>query len=100
MLVKELRDRARRAAGDLLEGVGRVVVLAGEDRPFARDEQFSLTCRYPGTDQAVEDLTLGLDPEADGLADFGGKPRLSDPPPDLVPGAVLGPVFGNVLRVV
>ncbi len=31
VLVKELGHRARGAAGDLLEGVGGVVVLAGED---------------------------------------------------------------------
>ena len=38
VLVQELGDGVRRPAGDLLEGVGRVVVLAGEDRPLARDE--------------------------------------------------------------
>ena len=32
VLVEELGHRAWRAAGDLVEGVGRVVVLAGEDR--------------------------------------------------------------------
>jgi hypothetical protein len=32
VLVKERGHRTRRAAGDLPEGVGRVVVLAGEDR--------------------------------------------------------------------
>ena len=37
VLVKELGHRARGAAGDLLEGGGRVVVLAGADRPLARD---------------------------------------------------------------
>jgi hypothetical protein len=38
VLVQEVGDGVRRPAGDLLEGVGRVVVLAGEDRPLARDE--------------------------------------------------------------
>ena len=41
VLVEELGHRARGVAGDLLEGAGRVVVLAGEDRPLARDEQLS-----------------------------------------------------------
>jgi hypothetical protein len=35
VLVQELGDGARRPAGDQLEGIGRVVVLAGEDRPLA-----------------------------------------------------------------
>ena len=52
VLVKELGHRAWGAAGDLLEDVGRVVVLAGEDRPIARDEQLSPPRRYPGADEA------------------------------------------------
>jgi hypothetical protein len=47
VVVKELGEWAWRAAGDLLEGVGRVVVLAGEDRPLARDEQLSRPGRDP-----------------------------------------------------
>src|SRR4029079_13123230 len=42
VVVKELGHRAWGAAGDLLEGVRRVVVLAGEDRPLARDEELCL----------------------------------------------------------
>jgi hypothetical protein len=38
VLGQELGDEVRGPAGDLLEGVGRTVVLAGEDRPLARDE--------------------------------------------------------------
>jgi hypothetical protein len=53
-------------AGDLLEGVGRVVVLAGEDRPLARDEQLSRPGRYPGAEEALEDLPLGRDPKGRG----------------------------------
>src|SRR5258705_7785391 len=37
VLVEELGYRARGAAGDLAEGAGRVVVLAGQDRPLARE---------------------------------------------------------------
>ena len=70
MLVKELGHRARGAAGDLLEGVGRVVVLAGEDRPLARDEQLRRPGRYPGAGEALEQLPLGRDVEGDGLAEF------------------------------
>ena len=33
-LVEELGQRSGGAAGDLLEGVGRVVVFAGQDRPL------------------------------------------------------------------
>jgi hypothetical protein len=57
VLVEELGHRARCAAGDLGEGAGRVVVLAGQDRPLARDEQLSGPGRYPGADQAVEELS-------------------------------------------
>ena len=71
VLVKELSHRARGVAGDLLEGAGRVVVLAGEDRPFARDEQLSGPGRYPGAGEALQELPLGCDPEGDGLAEFG-----------------------------
>ena len=39
VVVMELGDWAWGVAVDLLEGAGRVAVLAGEDRPFARDEQ-------------------------------------------------------------
>ena len=39
MLVKERGYWAAGAAGDLLEGVGPVVVLAGKDRPLPRDQQ-------------------------------------------------------------
>src|ERR1043166_5833156 len=73
VLVKELGHRAWGAAGDLLKGLGRVVVLAGEDRPLARDEQLSLSRRYPGADEAIEELPLGRDPEGDGLAEFRRK---------------------------
>ena len=38
IVVKEFGDWAWGAAGDLLEGAGGVVVLAGQDRPLARDE--------------------------------------------------------------
>ena len=55
VVVKELGHRARRAAGDLLEGAGRVVVLAGEDRPLARDEQLGRPRRYPRAGQALEE---------------------------------------------
>jgi len=65
VLVKELGHRARGAAGDLLEGAGGVVVLAGQDRPLARDEQLSGPRRYPGAGEAVEELPLGRDPEGD-----------------------------------
>jgi hypothetical protein len=68
--MEELGHRARGAAGDLLEGVGRVVVLAGEDRPLARDEQLSRPRRYPGGGEALEELPLGRDPEGDGLAEL------------------------------
>jgi hypothetical protein len=71
VLVEELGHRARGAAGDLAEGAGGVVVLAGQDRPLARDEQLSGPRWYPGADQAVEILPLGRDPEGDGLAEFG-----------------------------
>jgi hypothetical protein len=57
--VQELGDGARRPAGDLLEGVGRVVVLAGEDRPLARDEQLCRPRRYPGADETLAELPLG-----------------------------------------
>jgi hypothetical protein len=69
--VKELCDRARGAAGDLLEGVGRVVVLAGEDRPLAGDEQLGRPRRYPGVEEALKELALGRDPEGDVLAELG-----------------------------
>src|ERR1700722_20243976 len=71
VVVKELRDWARGAAGDLLEGAGRVVVLAGQDRPLAGDEQLSRPRRYSGAGEALEELSLGRDPEGDGLAEFG-----------------------------
>ncbi len=71
VLAEELGYRARGAAGDLLEGAGRVVVLAGEDRPLARDEQLSRPRRYPGAGEAVEELPLCCDQEGDGLAEFG-----------------------------
>src|SRR5215831_13721942 len=71
VVMKELGDWAWGAAGDLLEGSGRVVVLAGEDRPLARDEQLSRPRRYPGAGEALEELPLGRDPESDGLAEFG-----------------------------
>src|SRR5580700_2219327 len=73
VLMKELGHRARGAAGDLLEGAGRVVVLSGEDRPLARDEQLSGPRRYPGAGEALEELPLGRDPEGDGLAEFCRK---------------------------
>jgi hypothetical protein len=69
--VEELGDRARGAAGDLAEGAGRVVVLAGQDRPLPRDKQLSRPGWYPGAGEAVEELPLGRDPERDGLAEFG-----------------------------
>jgi len=47
VLAEELGYRARGAAGDLGEGAGGVVVLAGQDRPLARDEQLSGPGRYP-----------------------------------------------------
>src|SRR5262249_60408533 len=71
VVVKELGDWAWGAAGDLLEGAGGVVVLAGEDRPLARDEQLSRPRRYPGAGEALEELPLGHDQEGDGLAEFG-----------------------------
>src|SRR5689334_7015531 len=71
--VKELSNWPWRAAGDLLEGVGRVVVLAGEDRPLARDEQLSRPRRDPGVGEALEELPLVRDPERDGLAQFRRK---------------------------
>ena len=61
VLVEELGHRARGAAGDLLEGAGRVVVLAGQDRPLACDEQLSRPGRYPGAGEALEELPLGRD---------------------------------------
>ena len=70
VVVKELGDWAWGAAGDLLEGGGRVVVLAGEDRPLARDEQLSRPRRYPGDGETLEVLPFGRDPEGDGLAEF------------------------------
>jgi hypothetical protein len=54
VVVEELGHRARGAAGDPLEGVGRMVVLASEDRPLARDEQFSRPRRDTGADEAIE----------------------------------------------
>jgi len=86
VLVKELGHRARGAAGDLLESVSRVLVLAGEDRPLARDEQLSRPRRYPGVDEALEELALGRDPEGDVLAELRRKqlerlrPRPGDGP--------------------
>ena len=68
VLVKELGQRARGATCDLLEGVGRVVVLAGADRPLARDEQLSRPRGHASADEALEELPLGRDPECDGLA--------------------------------
>src|SRR5271165_1031712 len=56
VLVQELGHWARGAAGDLLEGAGRVVVLAGEDRPLARDQQLRLPGRYPRAGEALEEL--------------------------------------------
>src|SRR5690242_10563198 len=59
VLVKEFGHWARGAAGDLLEGAGGVVVLAGQDRPLARDEQLSGPCRYPGAGEPFEELPFG-----------------------------------------
>src|ERR1700709_2682703 len=56
VFAKDRAERARGTARDLLEGVGRVVVLAGEDRPLARNEQISCPCRYPSADHALEEL--------------------------------------------
>ena len=70
VLVKELGHRTRGAAGDLLEGVGRVVVLTGEDRPLACDQQLSRPRRYPGVDEPVEEGPLGSGLEGDGLTEF------------------------------
>src|SRR5262249_43522626 len=61
VLVEKFSQRARGTAGDLLEGVGRVVVLTGEDRPLARDQQFSFARRYAGVDEPLEDLALVSD---------------------------------------
>src|SRR6476469_2294159 len=52
VVVQELGEGSRRPAGDLLEGVGRVVVFAGEDRPLARDQQLGRSRRYAGADEA------------------------------------------------
>ena len=65
-------------AGDLLEGVGCVVVLACEDRPLAGDEQLGRPGRYPGAGEAVEELPLARDPEGDGLAEFGREQHRAD----------------------
>src|SRR5215831_2528525 len=73
VVVKELGDWAWGVAGDLLEGAGGVVVLAGEDCPLARDEQLGRPCRYPGAGEALEELPFGRDLEGDGLAEFGRK---------------------------
>jgi hypothetical protein len=71
VLVEELSYRARGMAGDLGEGAGGVVVLAGQYRPLARDKQLSRPGRYPGAGQAIEVLPVGSDAEGDGLAEFG-----------------------------
>src|SRR4029077_15715682 len=90
VLAEELGHRARGASGDLLEGAGGVVVLAGEDRPLARDEQLSRPRRYPGAGEALEELPLGRDLEGDGLAEFGRqqferlRPRQGDRPGQVV----------------
>src|ERR1700737_2067455 len=63
VVVKELGEWTWRAASDLLESVGRVVVLAGEDRPLARDEQLSPPRRYAGPGEALKELRLRLDPK-------------------------------------
>src|SRR5262245_48583551 len=65
VLVKELGQQARGSAGDPLEGVGRVVVLAGEGRPLPRDEQLGRLGGCPVGDEAIEELPLVRDPEAD-----------------------------------
>jgi hypothetical protein len=57
--MKELGDWARGAAGDLLEGAGRVVVLAVEDRPLARDAQLSLR-RSPAAAQPRSAAAIGV----------------------------------------
>ena len=53
VVVKELGNGPWGAAGDLLEGAGRVVVLAGENGPLTRDEQLSRPRRYPGAGEAT-----------------------------------------------
>src|SRR4029079_3398794 len=55
---------------NLLKGAGGVVVLPGQDRPLARDEQLNGPRRYPAAGQAVEVLPLGRDAEGDGFAEF------------------------------
>ena len=73
VVAKELVNRAWRAARDLAEAAGRAGVLAGEDRPLARDQQLSLPRRDPGTGEALEELPLSGDLEGDGLAELRRK---------------------------
>jgi hypothetical protein len=68
--VKELGHGARGAAGNPLKGVGRIVVLAGEDRPLARNEQLSLPRGDPAADETFEKLSLGRNPEGHRLAEL------------------------------
>jgi len=68
--VQELGHRPRGVAGDLLEGAGRTVVLAGQDRPLPGDKQLSCPRRYTGADEALEELPFGRYAEADVLAEL------------------------------
>jgi len=69
--MQERLDGSRVVAGQLADGTGKVLVLAGLDRPFAGDEKLGLAGRDASLGEPGEELVLGQRLEADRVAEFG-----------------------------